>query len=83
MGTRFLATREAPVHPALKQCLVDAGECDTQLILRAFRNTARVLRDSVAAEVAQPESRPGAQFSDVAEQVPGRPGARVFESGDL
>jgi len=83
MGTRFMGTQEAPVHENLKRKLVEASELDTQLIFRKFRNTARVFRNSVAMEVAQIESRPGAEFADVAELVAGARGAVVLENGDM
>ena len=83
MGTRFLATREAPVHDNLKQALVNASELDTQLIFRKFRNTARVFKNSVAIEVAEIESRHDSQFEDVADLVAGERGAVVLEAGDM
>lgn len=83
MGTRFLCTREAPIHDNLKRRLVAAGETDTQLILRKFKNTARVFKNSVALGVAEIEARPGSRFSDVAELVSGKRGAVVLEKGDL
>lgn len=83
MGTRFLATREAPVHQNLKQKLVEASELDTQLILRRFRNTARVFKNSVAVEVAEIEKRPDAAFEDVAELVAGDRGVAVLEAGEM
>src|SRR3954464_2604141 len=45
MGTRFIATKEAPVHDNVKQALVKASELDTRLIMRALRNTERVLKN--------------------------------------
>lgn len=83
MGTRFMATREAPIHASLKQRLVEATELDTQLIFRRFKNTARVFKNSVAEKVAEIESRPGAEFVDVADLVAGERGVAVLETGDL
>lgn len=83
MGTRFLATREAPVHDNLKQKLVEGSELDTQLLFRKFRNTARVFKNSVALEVAEIEDRPDSEFEDVAELVAGSRGAVVLETGDM
>jgi len=83
MGTRFMATQEAPIHDDLKQRLVEASELDTQLIFRKFRNTARVFKNSVAVEVAEIESRPETEFSDIAELVSGERGATVLETGDM
>ena len=45
MGTRFIATKEAPVHPNVKKALVEASELDTVLVMRALRNTERVLKN--------------------------------------
>jgi nitronate monooxygenase len=83
MGTRFLCTREAPVHDNVKQQLVEASELDTQLILRKFRNTARVYKNSVACDVVEIERRPDSEFADVAPLVTGSRGAVVLETGDL
>ena len=46
MGTRFIATKEAPVHDNVKQALIAASELDTRLIMRPFRNTERVLTNA-------------------------------------
>ena len=83
MGTRFLATQEAPVHDNLKQALVTASELDTLLIFRKFRNTARVFKNTVAVEVAEIEGRHDSQFEDVADLVAGERGAVVLEAGDM
>jgi nitronate monooxygenase len=83
MGTRFMATQEAPIHPNLKAKLIEASELDTQLIFRKFRNTARVFKNSVALEVVEIENRPETEFSDVAELVSGERGAVVLETGDM
>ena len=82
MGTRFLATAEAPVHDNVKRQLVAASELDTELIFRPLRNTARVARNSVSVEVVSILDRGGA-FEDVRELVAGPRGRGVFESGDL
>ena len=83
MGTRFLATQEAPVHDNMKQALVTASELDTLLIFRKFRNTARVFKNTVAVEVAEIEGRHDSQFEDVADLVAGERGAVVLEAGDM
>jgi len=83
MGTRFLGTAEAPVHQNLKDKLLEATELDTQLIFRKFRNTARVYRNSIAEEVVSIERQEGTEFSDVAELVSGKRGARVLKTGDM
>ena len=44
MGTRFMATKEAPIHQSIKQELVNGTERDTALIMRTFKNTARIFK---------------------------------------
>ncbi|MEH6579374.1 MAG: nitronate monooxygenase family protein [Amphritea sp.] len=83
MGTRFVATQEAPVHANMKQKLLDATELDSQLIFRKFRNTARVYKNTVSTEVASIETQHGTEFSDVADLVAGKRGAIVLETGDM
>ena len=58
MGTRFIATKEAPVHENVKQALVQATELDTRLVMRALRNTERVLRNT-AVEVCRDRKEKG------------------------
>ncbi|MBA0126834.1 nitronate monooxygenase [Haloechinothrix sp. YIM 98757] len=82
MGTRFLATVEAPVHQAVKERLVEANERETDLIFRPLRNTARVARNSVSRKVVEVLDEGGA-FEDVRELVAGSRGREVFETGDL
>jgi nitronate monooxygenase len=73
MGTRFIATREAPVHENVKQALVQASELDTRLIMRPLRNTERVLRNSAVDRLLEIEREKGAQTSidDIHEYVAG------------
>ncbi len=84
MGTRFVATKEAPVHENLKQRMVEASELDTALIFRSLRNTARVFKNSVADQVVEIEARPGqTNFEDLAPLVAGVKGREVMDKGDL
>ncbi|MCK7597532.1 nitronate monooxygenase family protein [Microbulbifer sp. CAU 1566] len=85
MGTRFVATREAPVHENVKQAMVAADERQTTLIFRTLRNTARVFRNSIASEVVSIESRPGdTDFADLQPLVAGVRGReQVLEAGDV
>src|SRR6188768_2875138 len=55
MGTRFIATKEAPVHDHVKQALVDASELDTRLIMRPLRNTERVLKNAATERLLEKE----------------------------
>ena len=83
MGTRFVATQEAPVHPKIKQALVDADEHDTNLIFRSLSNTARVLRNVVTDQVVRMEQQPGGcTFEDIKHLVAGTRGKKAMESGD-
>jgi NADH:quinone reductase (non-electrogenic) len=81
MGTRFLATAEAPIHEAIKRQLVERDERETDLIFRTMRNTARVARNAVSQEVLRIE-REGGAFEDVRELVAGARGRLVYEEGD-
>ncbi len=82
MGTRFLATREAPVHENVKRRLVEATELDTELIFRPLRNTARVAGNAISRKVVSILDG-GGRFEDVRPLVAGARGRAVFEQGDL
>ncbi|MGY0650844.1 NAD(P)H-dependent flavin oxidoreductase [Luteimonas sp. A537] len=83
MGTRFCATREAPIHDNVKQFLVGNDERATNLIFRNLHNTARVGKNSVSDEVVQLLDRAGAKFEDVAHLVRGARGRELLETGNL
>ncbi len=73
MGTRFIATKEAPVHDNVKQAIVAASELDTRLVMRPLRNTERVLRNAAVDVLLNKERELGAnlKFEDIIEQVAG------------
>ena len=73
MGTRFIATKEAPVHENVKQAIVAASELDTRLVMRSLRNTERVLRNGAVDRLLEKERTLGAslKFEDIIEQVAG------------
>ncbi|WP_416311700.1 NAD(P)H-dependent flavin oxidoreductase [Pseudomonas sp. W03] len=81
MGTRFCATREAPIHENIKRALVGATERDTRLIFRTLHNTARVLRNPISEEVVSIEQRGNAKFEDIRHLVAGARGRAALESG--
>ncbi|MDF1704888.1 MAG: nitronate monooxygenase family protein [Aeromicrobium sp.] len=84
LGTRFVATDEAPVHRNVKDQIVANSERDTVLVFREFNNTARVARNSVSEKIAELSARPGATFDDVADLASGARGrSRVLEAGDV
>ncbi|MCX7170720.1 MAG: nitronate monooxygenase family protein [Proteobacteria bacterium] len=73
MGTRFIATREAPVHDNVKNAIVAASELDTRLVMRPLRNTERVLKNPSVERLLQIEREKGAALTidDIREQVAG------------
>ncbi|MHA6765784.1 NAD(P)H-dependent flavin oxidoreductase [Sphingobium ummariense] len=84
LGTRFVATQEAPVHERVKQAIVAAGERDTRLIMRPLRNTERVLRNPAVDQIIDTERALGdrIRFEDIAEQVAGVY-YRIMVDGDV
>lgn len=84
MGTRFLATQEAPVHENVKQAIVAATEKDTRLVMRPLRNTERVLTNSAVERLIEKEQRLGKDitFDDIAEEVVGVY-PKVMTEGDM
>ena len=85
MGSRFVATREAPVHEHVKQAMVDADERETVLIFRSLNNTARVFKNKVALQVLAIEARSGeTDFAEIQPLVAGSRGRKaVLEEGDI
>jgi len=81
MGTRFCATKEAPIHEAFKQAMVTNDERATDLIFRTMRNTARVAKNAVSQQVLEME-RSGATFDQVRDLVKGTRGREGLENGD-
>jgi nitronate monooxygenase len=84
MGTRFIATKEAPVHPNVKKALVEATELDTRLVMRALRNTERVLKNKGVDELLEIEREKGASLKveDIHDQVAGVY-PKVMVGGDM
>ena len=83
MGTRFMLTKEAPIHDAIKQAVVGASERDTRLIFRKFRNTARVFANATSLEVVERENMPGSTFEDIKALVAGARGRAALEAGRI
>jgi len=84
MGTRFIATKEAPVHENVKQAIVNAGETDTRLVMRPLRNTERVLNNAAARKLLEKEASLGSnlKFEDIIEEVVGVY-PRIMQQGDM
>ncbi|MHA6758256.1 NAD(P)H-dependent flavin oxidoreductase [Streptacidiphilus sp. PAMC 29251] len=84
MGTRFVATREAPVHENVKRQIVANDERSTSVLFRKFQNTARVARNGVSEEVRAIEQRQDSTFADIADLVSGKRGrSEVLGRGDM
>jgi len=84
MGTRFLATKEAPVHQNVKDAIVAASELDTRLVMRPLRNTERVLTNDAVERLLVKERELGSAitFQDVAAEVAGVY-PRIMKQGDM
>jgi nitronate monooxygenase len=81
MGTRFCATKEAPIHDAVKQQMVANDERATDLIFRTLHNTARVAKNAISKQVRDLEKE-GATFEQIRDLVAGSRGRKVYETGD-
>jgi NAD(P)H-dependent flavin oxidoreductase YrpB (nitropropane dioxygenase family) len=84
MGTRFIATKEAPVHENVKQAIVAASELDTRLIMRPLRNTERVLVNAGVERLLEKERTLGdaLKFEDIAPEVAGVY-PRIMKDGEM
>ena len=84
MGTRFIATKEAPVHENVKKALIAASELDTRLIMRPLKNTERVLANPAVEKIVEIEREKGASLGieDIRELV-GGVYPRVMQDGDM
>lgn len=73
MGTRFIATKEAPVHENVKQAIVAASELDTRLVMRSLRNTERVMNNAAVERLLEKEQELGTElkFEDIIDEVAG------------
>ncbi|MFU8770680.1 MAG: NAD(P)H-dependent flavin oxidoreductase, partial [Desulfotignum sp.] len=83
MGTRFIATKEAPVHENVKQAILNAKETDTRLVMRPLRNTERVMYNAATRKLLEKEAALGSnlKFEDIIEEVVGVY-PRVMQEGD-
>jgi NADH:quinone reductase (non-electrogenic) len=84
MGTRFMATTEAPIHQKVKDQIVANNALATLILFREFNNTSRVARNTVAEEIARLSRLPGATFDDVADLASGIRGrTEVLQKGNM
>jgi nitronate monooxygenase len=82
MGTRFMCTKEAPIHDNVKQALVGGDERSTNLIFRTMRNTSRVFKNKISDEVVALEKK-GAAFEEVKHLVAGARGKVAMKDGNV
>ena len=80
MGSRFLATREAPIHDSIKQQILQADENSTKLIFRPLKNTLRIFDNSVARHILEMEAA-GKGIDEIGPVASGQKGRIVFEQG--
>lgn len=85
MGTRFIATQEAPVHDKVKQAIVAADERQTRLIMRPLKNTERVFINAAVRSIVDIERAKGGDLSidDIRPYVAGAQNRKVLQDGDL
>ena len=81
MGTRFMCTKESPIHQSIKEQIVANDERQTELIFRTMRNTSRVARNTVSQQVVAMEKE-GTTFDQIRHLVAGSRGKQVFVTGD-
>jgi len=84
MGTRFIATKEAPVHQNVKDALVAASELDTELVMRPLRNTERVLKNDAVNRILEKEKSLGddLKINDIMDEVAGVY-PKIMQDGDM
>ena len=85
MGTRFIATKEAPVHENVKQALLEADELSTRLIMRPMRNTERVLTNTAVEKILEIEKEKGTDvdIEDIRHLVAGTESRKVLQEGKM
>jgi nitronate monooxygenase len=81
MGTRFVATRECPAHPKIKEWFVKARETDTMIIQRSIKNAARVIRNQAAEKTLAMEQK-GATLEELLTVISGQMSQKAYEEGD-
>ena len=85
MGTRFLATKDAPIHDNVKQAILEADELQTKLIMRNLRNTERVMKNAAVEEIIRIEKEKGEDetIDDIRHLVTGAKGRLVLQEGKM
>ncbi len=82
MGTPLLVAEECPIHPQLKQALIEATELDTMIVMRSIQNSHRVCINEVAKKAAELEKQQ-AGLQEIVQVAAGEKARRMFQEGDL
>merc|ERR1719482_1484125 len=83
MGTRMMATKEAPVHENIKKAMVEGDENSTTLVMRSLKNSERVFKNETSMKVVEIEKQFPGDFAKIAEYVKGENYRKSFqETGD-
>jgi NADH:quinone reductase (non-electrogenic) len=80
IGTRFMATKECPIHPDFKRKLVETAETDTLLVMKSLGNPSRVLKTPGAEKIIELESK-NASLEELAPYISGRIAAAGWKEG--
>ena len=82
MGTRFMISKECPIHPKIKEWLIQVGEAGTMMILRSFKNAERVVRTPLTEQVLEMEEK-GAGIQKRLPLLSGTSNRDAWASGDV
>ena len=82
LGTRLMASKEAPIHPKIKEGLVQLGEADTMIILRSIRNAERVIISEYSQKIMEMEEK-GATLEELLPMIGGHRGREAYSTGDI
>ena len=82
IGTVALVAEECPIHPKLKQALIEASELDTMITLRSIQNSHRVWTNEAALKVAELEKR-GVEPAEIINAASGDKAKKMIFEGDL
>jgi len=82
MGTRFMASKECPIHPNVKQWMLQLGEADTILIQKSIKNASRVVRTEHTEKILEMENK-GATLEELLPMISGQRGRNAYDVGDV
>ncbi len=82
IGTAALVAEECPLHPNLKQAMIEASELDTMVVMRSIQNSHRVWINETAKKVAELE-RQQAGLQALVQAAGGDKARRMYQEGDI